>query len=373
MKRSQVIEIIKRLVELKTRSDLKIIDAHVHPLDVLGVMPHPALAPAASLKTRRRDPFRPGLVERLYGGRINRKLGDLCFRFLPGHVRRSLRRVFVGADAGSLSAEMDAAGVDQVALLPVEPWLPTEVVGRGYGREHRFFILGSLDLETLTLPQIEAKIQAMMARWRIIGLKLHPNVQNFMPQPAHNPRQLAEKLDLIYAVAARENLFLLFHGGSSGYPGPAHPSHEARCRGLTKGLLTNFCDADGRSEILSRYGGPMIIAHLGHLGASRPDFGLLKAICRRHDQVYFDTALMPAEFIKGALKTLPLARIIFGSDGVYARLSHSLAAVYAAAAQVAGGEKLEGILRRVLAENFLELLGRRASEATRPKAAKSAL
>ena len=83
---------------------------------------------------------------------------------------------------------MDAAMLDRVVLLPIEPWLPVKIVGDDYAGNRRMIILGSLDLKTIGLDDIEPTINRLMKQYGIAGLKMHPNVQGF-PTPARGQPQ----------------------------------------------------------------------------------------------------------------------------------------------------------------------------------------
>ena len=183
--------------------------------------------------------------------------------------------------------------------------------------------------------------------------------RDFLPQPGDNPRPLADKLDLIYSTAAQKGLYLLFHGGYSSFPSKTHQAFGDLGRSTSNGLLKNFIKPNGGSELLGRYDTPIVIAHLGILGVAKPDFNQLTKLCSRYEQLYFDTALMPADFIAGALSHIPPDRIVYGSDGLYTNFGCSLATLYQAACQKARGVKLVRLLRGLLAGNYESMLAMR--------------
>jgi hypothetical protein len=355
MRQHQVGLAMERLAELKSTEDLRIIDSHVHPRDVLGVIDNQAALPPES---NPHDPGRlkPGMVDRFYAGALERAVVDKLVGWFPGLFARAVEAAFQNSSLVSILARMDAALLDQIVLLPIDPWLSSNQVGEDYAGQDRLILLGSVDPHGVRLDQIESVIDGLIERYGIIGLKLHPNLQNFMPQPWDNPQPLAEKLDRIYSCAVQKELYLLFHGGSSSYPGPAHQAYSGLSRASDNGALSNFASQDGSSKLLGCYDTPVVIAHLGSLGKPRPDFELLARLCGRYEQVYFDTALMPVEFIARALLDLPRQRIIYGSDGLYASPGHSLTAMYYAANQVAEGSRLVPLLRGLLAANYETML-----------------
>jgi predicted TIM-barrel fold metal-dependent hydrolase len=237
-------------------------------------------------------------------------------------------------------------------LLTLEPWVPTERVGDAYVKDNAFYLLGSVDVHTTDVSRIESTIKSYIEAYGIIGLKLHPNLQNFKPQPSHNEPAIMERLKKVYETASKYKLYLLFHGGISIYTNNTHPKYGHVERSRANGLLRNFYNRDGTSEILGNYGVPIVIAHIGHYGIANPDYVSMKFITERYQDVLFDTSGVSASLIARALTIMPSSRLIFGSDALYNRIAYNVAFLYRAAKQCNNGEKYETILANVLGNNF---------------------
>ena len=95
----------------------------------------------------------------------------------------------------------------------------------------------------------------------------------------------------------------------------------------------------------------IIIAHLGHYGMIDVDYGLLKLITERFNNVCFDTSGISPNVIAKALQVVPSERIVFGSDAAYNRMAYNLAFLYNATVANNNEVKTE-ILVNILSRNF---------------------
>ena len=158
---------------------------------------------------------------------------------------------------------------------------------------------------------------------------MHPNLQNFKPEPSRNGEVIAERLRKLYSVIRKNNLYLLLHGGISNFTRDINLKYGAIHRSKDNGLLENFFDVFGRSELFSS-GFPIIIAHLGHYGTVNVNYKLLHKICSDYSNIFFDTSGVSAAVIQKSLALLPSDRVIFGSDALYNRTAYNIAFLYEA-------------------------------------------
>ncbi len=177
-------------------------------------------------------------------------------------------------------------------------------------------------------------------------------MQNFKPQPRDNPHELAEKLRLIYKWAEENKLYLLFHGGATNFTHYSDKRYAKFARSNTNGLLENFCNEKGESELFDKYDIPIIIAHLGHYGLNKFNSALIKKISDRHKTVYFDTSGVSPASIQTMIETLGSRRLIWGSDALYNRMIYGIYFVYKAAINAKSDEKLDEIMTNILGKNY---------------------
>jgi len=361
-------KVLPHLFYLKERYGLKIVESHVHPYEVMGVAHYLDYTEMdqgdfryhefSRKKMKKVEPRLLRFLERMDFNRFFFKLFNAALRLFPGYLSHELKAAFERVGKSRIAEEMDRALIDEAVLLPVEPWVPTALVQSQF-KDRRFHLLGSLDIHRLKIQDIQKTVKKYVEDFQIIGLKLHPNIQDFKPQPSHNPKEIEEKLKRIYELAEEENLYLLFHGGPSGYTRYPDEKYGDLSRSPIKGQLENFCDSNGRSELLGRYKIPIVIAHLGHFGLPKFNKALVRTIFDRYENVYFDTAGSPSGFIKTCIEIGGSERIILGSDALYFRMMHSIAAIYEAAHSAASGENPDQIMVNILGRNFQEKILRR--------------
>ena len=348
MTKNTVVEILTKLKKFKEETGLKIVDSHVHPLDVMGIVP----AEEMTEECRHEDYLKPGILERFNYGKFEKISSRIYFKFFQNSVYSIVGNTYNKLNKHRILEEMEVSLTDKSVLLPVEPWALTKSVGDKYAKDSRFFVLGSVDIRSIEESKIETTIKSFVDNYRIVGLKLHPNLQNFKPQPSDNDPTVAVKLRILYETASRYNLYLLFHGGISNFTKKVNSKYDDKARSKTNALLENFCDEEGHSEILGKYGIPVIIAHIGHYGIINPDYQLIKNISDRFSDVYFDTSGVSSKVIYKTLKVMPSSRLIFGSDALYNRTAYNIAFAYEAIMQSGNGEKTEDVLSNILGNNF---------------------
>lgn len=348
MRKRRVIKILSEINSLKKAYGFSVVDTHIHPIDVMGVVHQSEIVD----ECQHSDYLKPGILEYFSYSKFEKICSRLSFKLLPQQINSIIRNTYGKVNDERILEEMEVALTDKSVLLSVDPWAPTEIIGNKYAADKRFFILGSVDIHSIELSKIEEIIKSYVNRFNIVGLKFHPNLQNFKPQPSENEEGLADKLRKVYETAAKYKLYLLFHGGISNYTDKVNQRFGYIGRSKTNGLLKNFCRSDGSSEILGKYGIPIIIAHIGHYGLANPDYGLIKMIGKRFSDVFFDTSGISPLVISNTLKILPSSKLVFGSDAIYNRIAYNLAFLYEGISGARNKEKIKDMLINVTGRNF---------------------
>ena len=347
--------------DLKHKYGFRIVETHVHPYDVIGVVhyaDYSEVRPGEFLHKkyakRKEKKDRLALVGWLGKADYNKfafSLFNKALQIIPGYENYDLQHAFCRTGVKRLLDEMDESLVDEAVLLPVEPWLPTEHVQKSMSHK-RLRLLGSVDIHRIPLQNIGSTIKHYVDEFGIIGLKLHPNMQSFLPQPSRNPGDIEAKLWTIYRTADDLGLYLHFHGGPSGLARNLDKKYGDLAQMSRNGLLENFCDIDGHSELLGRYRIPIVIAHLGHFGAPKLNIPLVRTILERYDNVYFDTAATPSRHIQKFIEWGGSKRLLFGTDALYFPIVYSMHSVYKAARKARTSEDRDEIMSRILGRNF---------------------
>jgi predicted TIM-barrel fold metal-dependent hydrolase len=351
---SDFLDYIKKL---KQDNNLKIVDVHVHPFDVMGLVHYHNYKEGGEgklfYKNKKKEKvnyLKPGFSESLKFNNLSFFLSRQVFKLSPKFIANEIEDMY--GEMGNKRAidEMDASLVDEIVFLPVEPWANTDWSGK-YFTDKRFLLLGSLDIYKIKKEEIENTIEKYIEKYNIIGIKLHPNLQNFKPRPKDNSPEIKEKLEEIYRVAEKRRLFLLFHGGTSFFTKKVSGDYKDFKRSKTNGLLENFCDTDGTSEIFD-LNIPIVIAHLGHFGIKKANYNLVKNITNKYSNVYFDTAGASPSRIKEFIELIGDERILLGSDAFYNKMAYAMYFVYQAAKQTKTDKSLDQIMINILGGNF---------------------
>ncbi len=329
-------ELFEFFLKVKKENNLITYDTHVHPFDVLGSHKHHQTHPHST----QIPPH--SLLERLEYNKFSLSVLKLIFRFVPSIVRQSIRTNFMDACEARLLTEMEESGIDRAALIPVEPFVGALHINEYY-TDPCFLHVGSVNIHALTKEDIAQNIENQINQFSIIGLKLHPNIQGFFPEPDRNQKDLAEKLREVYRIAKEKKLYLLFHGGLS------HLLHTNPTT-VQYGFLKNFFAEDETSELFS-FGIPTIIAHLGHYNLSEFNIPLLKR-ASAHPHILFDTSGTGSRLIKQALEIIGSQKIIFGSDANYFRIKFNVGLVLKAIVSADIPESVEERIQNIFGKNF---------------------
>jgi len=330
-------------LSIKEKYKLEIVDSHIHPLDVLGIHKN------NSVGEKKIYHLKPSLLEYLEHGRLSLFFLKLLFQYQPSLIQETILKTYQRAGKKQLLYELNRAGIDKGILLPVLPYVSADEISSAYEGE-KFVCLGSVDVCRITPEEVERIILEQINKFNIKGIKLHPNIQGFYPQPSFNNRNVAESLKKIYKVAEENRLYLLFHAGYSYLF-----DKDGQGRKIEYAKLENFCNHEGKSELFGKYNIPIILAHMGSYQVAYPNFQLLQAISQSYRNVYFDTTGISPKIISKAVEIIGSDRIIFGTDAFYNNIKHSLLLVLKALKDARTEESFEEKVVQVFSKNYQRL------------------
>lgn len=300
--------LFERFLEIKRTNGLSFYDSHTHPIDIMGVVG------STEGNSGKRHASRPSLLETLkYNGLALAVLRQLFF-LVPKYIRGEIEKNYRELDEDVMLEEMEGSGIDTAITLPIYPHVSPEVLHSKFS-SNKFIRLGSVDF-SLDPSDIKKSLQEQLYKYSIVGIKLHPNVQEFYPNPAANRPDLRNKLEVVYEFAKENKLYLLFHGGVSFVFQP----HTSRFEYRNYSTIKHFSDD---SNFLRSLGVPVVIAHLGIYNVINPNLNSLQSLIEIPN-VYFDTAAVNPKYIKKFLIKYGSKKIIFGSDMPYFHLRHSI-------------------------------------------------
>ena len=311
--KKKVENFIRYVKKLKAEFGFKIIDSHCHSYDVMGIVHYSDdvydnETEVADIK------FIPSFGERLKFSKIGNFVTDNIARLLPKVFFSDVISTFNKKGYNFLKKEINYCDLDNIVLLSLLPWVDPYIIKKKYP-DNDFLLLGSIDI-LQNKEEIIKEIIKQKQELGIVGIKLHPNLQDFYPQPSYNEDNIAEKLEGIYKTAEKEKLYLLFHGGVSSFTKKINPKYSNYSRSRVKGIIKNYIKDDGSSEILGKYNIPIVIAHLGHFGLNYFNKDIFKKVSS-FDNVFFDTAAISPKMISSALNICKSEKIVLGSDSFY--------------------------------------------------------
>src|SRR3989344_198209 len=154
MTKQAVVNILTEVRKLKEKSGLTIVDSHIHPLDVMWVVHYS--------ETRSdcpdQDYLQPGILEKFNYNKIEKLGSRAYFKLHPRGVEGIIEKTYQHVNVDRMIKEMEASLTDKGVLLSLDPWAPTETVGKKYSHDSRFLILGSIDVNEIDVSEIEKKI-----------------------------------------------------------------------------------------------------------------------------------------------------------------------------------------------------------------------
>ncbi|MFC1751568.1 amidohydrolase family protein [Patescibacteria group bacterium] len=349
--------------KLKESDGLEIYDTHVHPYDVMGVVLYgdysinnkkELVYNQCSLnKFSKANAQKPTLQELLKYNSISTRIIKQLFHTTPSVVRSSIINSYTVTGEKQILSEMKSALVDKSVLLPLSPFVETKEINKHFNDDD-FIFLGSIDIHNTPIGNIEKEIESQIRNYRIKGIKLHPNLQGFYPQPSQNNSGVSEKLKKLYRTAEKKGLYLLFHSGYSNLL----PNSQKLGYNLTQGssfaLLENFCNLDGKSELFENYQITIVLAHLGQYSIVRPNLELVKLLSDKYPHVFFDTAGVSPKLIREAIELIGSKKIVFGSDALYNGILYNLKFCFDAIYKTGKKEVFEEKILNIFGRNFKE-------------------
>jgi predicted TIM-barrel fold metal-dependent hydrolase len=351
---------------LKRRCQLRVVDSHVHATDVLNVIDLRSYRRSGSIWALGEQTYRPDDLEKidllasLEHNRWQQALERVAFRLLPGVVNSAIRHSYAFIGEQRIRDELSASGVDAVVLLTLAPVGAIDEVHPFYGAADHLHYLGSIDLHAIDADEVAPELQRQQEAFGILGIKLHPNLQGFYPDPDHNPPPLGERLHRVYSAAEKLGLYVLLHAGASLL---LHPSYQidrypqiAAAGGPRYGLLERFCDETGRSRLFDAYRCRFVLAHMGHFGVQGQDRRLFR-LAERYPRILFDTAVTTPQLVARFVEEVGADQLLFGSDGLYNRLLAELIGCLKGIEEGSAGDRFEENAVKVLGGNFERLIG----------------
>lgn len=333
--------LFKFFLQLKNKTGIEIVDTHIHPFDILGVNKLVYF----NRDNRNVKISSPSFVERLEYRNSALYILKILFYLTPNLIRFNIAKTFASTNEERILSEMNEAGIDRGVLLPVAPFVDSQIIAQHYN-SRRFIRLGSIDIHSISYEEIEKDITNQIQKFGIKGLKLHPNLQEFYPNPSRNEPELARKLLKIYKVAEDKKIYLLFHGGIS------YLINNIK-RKTSYGILENFFDYNKNSEVF-QYNIPIIIAHFGHYNITHPNFRLLHHIAQNYKNVFFDTSGVSPILIKKGIEIVGIKRVVFGSDALYFKEKLSLQLVLKSLVLADVRESIEERIIKIFSQNYKE-------------------
>lgn len=348
---------------LKKSYGLEIIDCHVHPFDVMGVVHNTDYISENGLllyKGKNNYEYKkqfniPTLSEKFHHNNFSQVLIKSLFKIYPSAVANSIKDSYAVSGKKRLLDEMQAAGIDKCVLIPIEPFVSTQSIYKNFNASS-FIIMGSIDIQNIPYDAIKENIILQINQYNIKGIKLHPNLQGFHPQPKKNNNELCMKLKILYRVIGECGLYVLFHGGSTNI----FNIQKQRGAHTNFASLDNFfTNNDECLEVFNKYNTPVILAHAGSYAQLKLNVGKLKKICYKHPNVFFDTAGLAEKIIRRVIEAVGSKKIIFGSDALYDKMIYKIRFTYNALKGAKISESIETASINIFGNNFKKFVLRK--------------
>lgn len=328
--------------DVKSRNKFTVFDTHVHPFDVIGA------CGKSCTDIEPQGINEPSLLERLDFRPLSLTVLHYLFSYAPGYIKKNICNNFSTNNYDSLIHEMNISSVDCSVVIPVEPIVSIDQF-TPYLNSDRFVIMGSIDINSIDISNIEEELLRQKAEYKIRGIKLHPNIQGFYPIPSHNSAVIAEKLTLLYEIVNRLKLYVLFHSGVSYLP------HAGRFEKVSYARLENFFDKE--KNVFDLISVPVVLAHLGSYNIKSPNNRLLNKIFQDYDHVYLDTAGVSSRLISEIINEANSDKIMFGSDAKYFDINYSIYRILMSLQNRSCGID-EKLVVKIFSQNYLNMLNR---------------
>jgi predicted TIM-barrel fold metal-dependent hydrolase len=333
----QVVQYLDKIRDIcGTRS---IVDVHVHATEVIRGRTEYACLTNGIYSESDSQPYHAPKVSNVrltsiaLGDNVERqnKLSELAFTRAYRHTGPTV-----------LGHQLDLAGVDKAALLPVSSshsqlGQQMEVIRNCCSSDSRF-IAGYCIPHDVPIDKIGDELRKALDEYDIRIVKVHPNISDIDLTSAAG----RDRLQAIIQACGSCSLPALLHGGCSPILGDV-PARK-------------FSTIENLDRIdWSRTSSPVIIAHFGLYGcsgndelASKESLKQLIAMLNRHPNLFTDTSGVSYDIIKQMLSALGPDKVVFGSDALYVPVYRQLALV-AHAMHELGMELAE--IRRIACDN----------------------
>ena len=159
------------------RSLTQTVDIHVHPLDVIGVCEH--LGDENTTEELVSTPASLGISQKFNFNRLINSLTKLSFSIAPSIVKSSILEYYQSMNIGKILYEMNYAGIDRSFFVPIEPYVTNNETLKVSELTSRASSYASFDIHN---PDATKNINLLFLNHSFVGIKLHPNLQGFMPQ-----------------------------------------------------------------------------------------------------------------------------------------------------------------------------------------------
>lgn len=321
-------------------------DTHIHPEEVLGGGKKSGCCQSSHTQD-------PSLLEKLDFRPFALAILRVLFFYIPSYIVSEINKKY--GHAFDIQEELKKSSIEQGTIVPVSPINNCHDFLSRHTSDC-FIPLGSLDIKNIKKENIRTEVESLVSKYHIVGVKLHPNLQEFYPCPYRNDDELKEKLLVYYEVISSLNLYVLIHGGIS-YTHPADNQNEFIETNFA--LWQNFFDDSGDTEksFFSLVQTPIVVAHLGQYNLLSVNFSSYKHLLENYSHLYFDTAGVGSYVIKDYLEEtgeLGLSRLVFGSDALYFDIQASIDRVISSLSEKIGQISLEKKVALVFGETYRE-------------------
>lgn len=298
--------------------DFPIIDFHAHlrgsapvrlPLPATGGVYIKEIANLVEPLTRQ--------VAGLYGMHFRDPFSRFLYRSIQHYANHEILRVFEKYDVTQLLETMAKHGIAHTVVCPIEPFFTTEEVAAAIAPyPDRLSLFASADPRD---PEGPAKLEALLARVPVAGLKLSPAYEASSAETS----RMYEMLGL----AQDRDLPVFVHAGAFPF--------EAQGAG----------DPAVLAPVVAAF--PHLSFTVAHIGWDH--HAALLELAERHHHVSVETSWQPPKVLRAAVDKLGAHRVLWGSD--FPLLQPSVSLEHASTA-LSPAE-----LRIVCAKNAHRLLG----------------
>jgi predicted TIM-barrel fold metal-dependent hydrolase len=294
----------------------------------------------------------PSLLEKLDFKPTALRILFFLFKYFPFYIKKQIRKNFLSNSYYQLKKQMDECGVSRSVILPTTA---IDINKEDYDKNSDYLIFfGSIDIHKTDKENIRGILLNQIDKYKIKGIKLHPNIQKYYPHPSRNNKEISDKLIELYKIINDLKLVVLIHSGISFLPDVNNFSKYDYAN------LEYFYPIDKKGDnFFSLIHNPIILAHLGCYNSLSRDFSKQKYILRKYNNVYLDTSGQGSYMIKCCIDQcgeLALDRLIFGSDALYFNMPLAMDHTIVALSKSLGNISLDEKIEKVFSKNASSLL-----------------